>query len=54
MDRKVLADMAVHDQKGFEQIAEIAKKHADRKIGVLPRERTAGNGKHECVSSFLL
>ncbi len=27
LDRKVLADMAVHDQKGFEQIAEIARKH---------------------------
>jgi large subunit ribosomal protein L20 len=27
LDRKVLADMAVHDLKGFEQIASIAKKH---------------------------
>ena len=27
LDRKVLADMAVHDQKGVEQIAEIARKH---------------------------
>ena len=27
LDRKVLADMAVHDPKGFEQIAEIAKRH---------------------------
>lgn len=27
LDRKVLADMAVDDPKGFEQIAEIAKKH---------------------------
>jgi large subunit ribosomal protein L20 len=27
LDRKVLADMAVNDPKGFEQIAEIAKEH---------------------------
>ena len=27
LDRKVLADMAVHDQKGFEQIAAVARKH---------------------------
>ena len=27
LDRKVLADMAVHDPKGFEQIAEIARRH---------------------------
>ena len=27
LDRKVLADMAVHDQKGFKEIAAIAKKH---------------------------
>ena len=27
LDRKVLADMAVNDPKGFEQIAEIARRH---------------------------
>ena len=27
LDRKVLADMAINDQKGFEQIVQIAKKH---------------------------
>ncbi len=27
LDRKVLADMAVHDPKGFEEIAAIAKRH---------------------------
>ena len=31
LDRKVLADMAVNDQKGFEQIVEIAKKHLPKK-----------------------
>jgi len=27
LDRKVLADMAVHDPKGFAQVAALAKKH---------------------------
>jgi large subunit ribosomal protein L20 len=27
LDRKVLADMAVHDRKGFEQMAAVARKH---------------------------
>jgi hypothetical protein len=27
LDRKVLADMAVHDQEGFKKIAALAKKH---------------------------
>ncbi len=30
LDRKVLADMAVHDRKGFEQIVETARKHLPR------------------------
>jgi large subunit ribosomal protein L20 len=33
LDRKVLADMAVNDPKGFEQIAEIAKKHLPPRTG---------------------
>jgi large subunit ribosomal protein L20 len=33
LDRKVLADMAVHDQEGFQQIAEIARKHLPRGAG---------------------
>ena len=32
LDRKVLADMAVNDQKGFGEIAEIAKKHISGNI----------------------
>lgn len=27
LDRKVLADMAVHDPQGFQQIVDVAKKH---------------------------
>ncbi len=49
LDRRVLADMAVHDQKGFEQIAEIAKKH------VLPRTgksvSSSANGLQETVDT---
>lgn len=37
LDRKVLADMAVHDPQGFAQVAEIAKKH-------LPLAGTGGTG----------
>ncbi len=33
LDRKVLADMAVHDRKGFEQIADMARKHLPRRGG---------------------
>ena len=33
LDRKVLADMAVHDRQGFEQIAELARKHLPRRGG---------------------
>ena len=49
LDRKVLADMAVHDQKGFEQIAEIAKRHLP------PRAEKQGsshpNGLEETVTT---
>ena len=42
LDRKVLADMAVHDPKGFEQIAEIAKQHvtprAEKRVSSPPNE----------------
>ena len=38
LDRKVLADMAVNDQKGFEQIVEIAKKHLPNQA---PNQATA-------------
>ena len=49
LDRKVLADMAVHDQKGFEQIAEIARRHlparADNQVPSHP------NGLQEPVNT---
>lgn len=42
LDRKVLADMAVDDPKGFEQIAEIAKKHLTPGV-----ERQASSPRNE-------
>jgi large subunit ribosomal protein L20 len=49
LDRKVLADMAVHDPKGFEQIAEIAKQHvpprAEKRVSPPP------NGLEETVNT---
>lgn len=49
LDRKVLADMAVHDQKGFEQIAEIAKKHVPPRTG--ESESSPANGLQETVDT---
>jgi large subunit ribosomal protein L20 len=49
LDRRVLADMAVHDLKGFEQIAEIARKHLPPRV-----ERAApshANGLQETVDT---
>lgn len=49
LDRKVLADMAVQDPKGFEQIAEIAKQHvpprAEKRVSSPP------NGLEETVNT---
>lgn len=42
LDRKVLADMAVDDPKGFEQIAEVAKKHLTPGV-----ERQASSPRNE-------
>ena len=42
LDRKVLADMAVNDQKGFEQIAEIARKHLPARSDKQASSPTAG------------
>ncbi len=48
LDRKVLADMAVDDPKGFEQIAEIAKKHLTP--GMEPRASSPRKELEETVS----
>jgi large subunit ribosomal protein L20 len=49
LDRKVLADMAVHDPKGFEQIAEIAKQHVPPRTE--KRESSPPKGLEETVST---
>jgi large subunit ribosomal protein L20 len=49
LDRKVLADMAVHDQKGFEQIAEIARKHVPPRTG--KSASSPANGLQETVNT---
>jgi large subunit ribosomal protein L20 len=49
LDRKVLADMAVHDPKGFEQIAEIAKQHVPPRAG--KRVSSPPNGLEETVNT---
>jgi large subunit ribosomal protein L20 len=49
LDRKVLADMAVDDPKGFEQIAEIAKKHLT--AGVERQASSPRNELEETVST---
>ena len=50
LDRKVLADMAVHDPKGFAQIAEVAKKHAPT-TGAGDSASSTANGMQETANS---
>ena len=49
LDRKVLADMAVHDPKGFEQIAEIARRHLPARAE--RRAPSHSNGLQEPVNT---
>jgi large subunit ribosomal protein L20 len=49
LDRKVLADMAVHDPKGFEQIVEIAKQHLPHRAE--KQASSPPNGLEEAVNT---
>jgi len=49
LDRKVLADMAVQDPKGFEQVAEIARRHLP--AGVEPPASSHTKGLQETVTA---
>lgn len=50
LDRKVLADMAVHDPKGFEQLAEVARRHLP--VGVESPTSSHTKGQQETGTAY--